>query len=77
MVYATRVVVLVTFLFAAQVPAKEGPSREGKRAPSTPSWKIETIGTCCKTCTKGKACGNTCIARDKVCHRPPGCACDG
>lgn len=32
---------------------------------------------CCKVCKKGKACGDTCIARDKVCHQPPGCACDG
>jgi hypothetical protein len=33
--------------------------------------------SCCKICRKGKACGNTCIARDKDCHQPPGCACDG
>jgi hypothetical protein len=32
---------------------------------------------CCKTCSKGKACGNSCIARNKTCHRPRGCACDG
>jgi hypothetical protein len=32
---------------------------------------------CCKVCHKGKACGNSCIARDKICHQPPGCACDG
>ena len=32
---------------------------------------------CCKTCSKGKACGNSCIAKDKNCHQPPGCACDG
>ena len=32
---------------------------------------------CCKICTQGKACGNTCIARDKQCHVGPGCACDG
>ena len=31
---------------------------------------------CCKHCHKGKACGNTCIARDEQCQRPPGCACD-
>jgi hypothetical protein len=31
---------------------------------------------CCKTCRKGKACGDSCIARDKQCHKPPGCACD-
>jgi hypothetical protein len=31
---------------------------------------------CCKICTKGKACGDTCISRDKTCHKPPGCACN-
>jgi len=33
--------------------------------------------SCCKVCTVGKACGNTCISRDKACHVGPGCACDG
>jgi hypothetical protein len=32
---------------------------------------------CCKICTTGKACGNTCISREKQCHVGPGCACDG
>lgn len=32
---------------------------------------------CCRTCRAGKACGNTCIARERVCHAAPGCACDG
>jgi hypothetical protein len=32
---------------------------------------------CCKVCRKGKACGDTCISRDKECHVPSGCACDG
>ena len=31
---------------------------------------------CCKTCKKGKACGDSCIARLKTCQEPPGCACD-
>ena len=31
--------------------------------------------TCCKICTKGIPCGNTCIAANKVCHVGPGCAC--
>ncbi len=30
---------------------------------------------CCKVCSKGKPCGNTCIARNKTCHKGPGCAC--
>jgi hypothetical protein len=32
--------------------------------------------SCCKVCTKGYACGNTCISRKKTCHKPPGCACN-
>lgn len=30
---------------------------------------------CCKICSKGKACGNSCISRDKSCHIQGGCAC--
>ncbi len=32
---------------------------------------------CCKTCHKGKACGDSCISREKQCHKGQGCACDG
>ncbi|HEX8480654.1 MAG TPA: hypothetical protein VF650_01985 [Allosphingosinicella sp.] len=32
---------------------------------------------CCKICSVGKACGDSCIARDKTCHKGKGCACDG
>ena len=32
---------------------------------------------CCKICTIGKACGDTCISKEKECHVGPGCACDG
>jgi hypothetical protein len=31
---------------------------------------------CCRICRKSKACGDTCIAFDRVCHVGPGCACD-
>jgi beta-lactamase superfamily II metal-dependent hydrolase len=31
---------------------------------------------CCKVCTHGKACGNSCINRGPECRQPPGCACD-
>ena len=36
-----------------------------------------TQQACCKICSRGKACGDTCISRDKTCHVGPGCACDG
>jgi hypothetical protein len=32
---------------------------------------------CCKHCRKGKACGDSCIARDETCHAGSGCACNG
>ena len=32
---------------------------------------------CCKICSKGKSCGDSCISRSKTCSQPPGCACDG
>lgn len=31
---------------------------------------------CCRRCTTGKACGNSCIAANLTCRQPPGCACD-
>jgi endonuclease YncB( thermonuclease family) len=33
--------------------------------------------TCCKICTTGKACGDSCINKNYTCHQPPGCACNG
>ncbi len=32
---------------------------------------------CCKVCSTGKACGDSCIARWKTCHKGKGCACNG
>lgn len=32
--------------------------------------------TCCKHCTAGKACGDSCISKDKTCTKPVGCACN-
>lgn len=32
---------------------------------------------CCKICTTGKACGDSCISKSYTCSKPPGCACDG
>lgn len=33
--------------------------------------------TCCKICTTGKACGDSCINASYTCSKPPGCACQG
>ena len=34
-------------------------------------------GKCCKICTNGKACGDSCIASNQTCNRTGGCACNG
>ena len=30
---------------------------------------------CCKRCSTGKPCGDSCISRSKTCNKGPGCAC--
>ena len=54
--------------------------------PSTYPWSLilETQrgpiilhAACCKTCRKGKACGDSCISRSYICRKGVGCACDG
>lgn len=42
-----------------------------------PACNAAYAQSCCKVCKAGKACGNSCISRDKTCHQPPGCACNG
>lgn len=31
---------------------------------------------CCKICSAGKACGDSCIAKNEACHKGAGCACN-
>lgn len=33
--------------------------------------------SCCKICTTGQACGDSCISWEKVCRKGVGCACQG
>jgi hypothetical protein len=33
--------------------------------------------SCCKVCSTGKACGNSCISAKRTCRKPRGCACNG
>ena len=39
--------------------------------------RSEVTRECCKICRKSKACGDSCISREKACWKGPGCACDG
>lgn len=47
------------------------------RPTTTESSTVASSGFhCCKYCSKGKACGDSCISRSLTCHHPSGCACD-
>ena len=54
-----------------------GASNSSSRTKPVPLIKQKTSRSCCKICRKGKACGNSCIARNKTCHKSGGCACNG
>jgi endonuclease YncB( thermonuclease family) len=52
--------------------------RAEQRTPTVGAGDDEprSAAKCCKICTTGKACGNSCISRAKTCRKPAGCACD-
>jgi len=55
-------------------PASAAPIPAPAARPSDSS--SQPARTCCRVCTRGKACGNSCINRGNPCRQPPGCACD-
>lgn len=52
-----------------------GPATLNNCAPNS-LFAAQAQTTCCKVCRKGKACGDSCISREKTCHKGKGCACD-
>jgi hypothetical protein len=70
---AFRICATVIGLALSMATASLGSSLSAEPALGTPA---ASLMACCKVCSKGKACGNSCISQDKVCHQPPGCACD-
>ena len=66
-------------LFGAGVALAQHATPQLERVEPTLVQSVEPQRSeeCCKICRKGKACGDTCVSRDKDCHQPPGCACDG
>ncbi|MDX2073028.1 MAG: hypothetical protein SFX19_01530 [Alphaproteobacteria bacterium] len=52
------------------------PAQVEKQTKTEPTQKSQPSGKyCCKYCSKGKPCGNSCISARYNCHKPPGCAC--
>lgn len=46
-------------------------------APELPQDDVCVGEGCCKVCKKGKACGDSCIAKTSRCNKTGGCACNG
>lgn len=71
---------LAAALLLANANPPSAPPVDGRDPSQSQPKKLERIvplaESCCKTCRSGKACGDSCIARDKTCTKPPGCACD-
>ena len=55
-------------------PAEAAEAAEPLRTPRADAGA--EAPTCCKVCRKGCACGDSCIACEKKCHKGPGCACN-
>jgi hypothetical protein len=69
---------ILTFVLAAPVwAADHTPWRETATTPIMSDWiELAQQGqVCCKKCTKGQPCGNSCISASAKCKQPPGCAC--
>lgn len=77
---------LCAFWLAAWTPPASEPTRDAPaieltdEAPEAEEAPCEAeprllLAACCKVCSKGKPCGDSCIAKDKRCTKGPGCAC--
>jgi hypothetical protein len=62
---------------AGQVPSLPQGRPQEKVSKADKQAEQRSDKSCCRTCTKGKACGDSCIAKTSTCTKPPGCACDG
>jgi hypothetical protein len=57
----------------ARIAAKEEKAAAREEAKESHSFAPER--ECCRHCTSGCPCGDTCISCSKSCHKAPGCAC--
>ena len=67
---------VVALLSSPALSADYTPWLPNNRQPITSEWVEQAQGqACCKKCTKGQPCGNSCISATSKCKQPPGCAC--
>jgi hypothetical protein len=65
-----RVLALVVALLSVPAFAAEyTPWPDQGRKPMAATWIQQAQQTCCKRCTKGQPCGNSCISASSKCSR--------
>lgn len=79
-----RWMVLCLTMIACVAQADQAPEGDVPIDPAGFEFRMQNLmhGTtfsqgCCKTCRKGKACGDSCISTSKSCRVGVGCACNG
>lgn len=76
----SRIAVIFSVAALVAVPLSSSASDEPAAldAPAAPheSGACVPQEKCCKVCSAGKACGNSCISAAKSCHKGRGCACN-
>ncbi|MFZ6185892.1 formylglycine-generating enzyme family protein [Nannocystis pusilla] len=60
---------------AAERRRLERERRRVEREEAYEDYEEEPEQGCCRYCSTGKPCGDSCIARNKTCRKGPGCAC--
>jgi len=72
--------VIAVLCIAAWGPPRQAEASTAAGAAASQTLQLREACTpreeCCKVCSKGKACGNSCIRADFNCHKGQGCACD-
>jgi hypothetical protein len=65
---------LCALLFA--VPSAAETRSDGLLDTTQPRAACIPADQCCRICSAGKACGNSCIQASKTCHKGRGCSCN-
>ncbi len=78
---AARLIAVIILAASAAAAAPSPDTRPEPAPPETTAAQTRLAQAprppgCCRTCSAGKACGDSCIARDKTCNKGPGCACN-
>ncbi|MBA2672034.1 MAG: thermonuclease family protein [Gemmatimonadetes bacterium] len=71
-----RRTLLLTFLLLPLLSAPATPFTAVELCDASPVRGAVEANACCKVCSTGKACGDSCISRGKNCNKGRGCACN-